>query len=153
MDRSLLHVHHDETGCVPYLVCKVAACLNSLPVETHVVARCITGDQGHTQGICTVLVDHLQRIDTVAQGLTHLTALAVTHQTMDQYGIERAFSGLLITGEYHTDNPEEDDIVTGYQHIRRIEIFQFFGLLRPAQGRKRPQGRGEPGIQGVLILL
>ena len=72
---------------------------------------------------------------------------------MDQYGIERAFSGLLIAGEYHTDNPEEDDIITGYQHIRRIEIFQFFGLLRPAQGRERPQGRGEPGIQGVLILL
>ena len=50
---------------------------------------------------------------------------------------------LLITGEYHADNPEEDDIITGYQHVRRIEIFQLFGLLRPAQGRKRPQGRGE----------
>ena len=72
---------------------------------------------------------------------------------MDQDGVERALAGLLISGEYHTDNPEEDDIVAGYQHIRRIEIFQLFGLLRPAQGRKRPQGRGEPGIQGVLILL
>ena len=153
MYRSLLHIHHDETGCVPYLVCEVTACFHSLPVETHVVARCISGDQRHTQGICAVLVDNLKRIDTIAKRLTHLASLAVAYQTVDQDGVERTLAGLLISGEYHTDNPEEDDIVTGYQHVGRVEVFQLLGFFRPAQGRERPQCRGEPGIQGILILL
>ena len=90
-----LHVHHDKTGCVPYLVGKVPAGLHTLPVETHVVAGCVTGHQRQTQRICAVFVDHFQRIDTVAQGFTHLSSLAVTNQTVDQYGVERDLSGLL----------------------------------------------------------
>ena len=72
---------------------------------------------------------------------------------MEQYGLERLLSHLLVSGEDHTDHPEEDDIITGYQDIGRIEILQILGLLRPAQGLKRPQCGGEPGIEGVLILL
>ena len=67
--------------------------------------------------------------------------------------MERTLTGLLDTREYHTDYPEEDDIITGYQHIRRIEILQFLCLLRPAQRRERPQCGREPGIQRILILL
>ena len=71
---------------------------------------------------------------------------------MEQYGLEGLLSHLLISGEDHTDNPEEDDIITGYQDIGRIKILQILGLLRPSQGLKRPQCRGEPGIQGIGIL-
>ena len=71
---------------------------------------------------------------------------------MEQYGLERLLSHLLVSGEDHTDNPEEDDIITGYQDIGRIEILQILGLLRPAQGLKRPQCGGEPGIQRIGIL-
>ena len=35
-----------------------------------------------------VLVDHQQRINTVAQGLTHLATLCVTHQAVDQHRVE-----------------------------------------------------------------
>ena len=59
---------------------------------------------------------------------------------------------MLISGEYHTDNPEKDNVISGYQHIRRIEIIQVFRLIRPAQCRERPQRRGEPCIQRILIL-
>ena len=66
--------------------------------------------------------------------------------------MERAFSSLLIAGEYHTDYPEEDNIISGYQYISRIEILQILCVLRPAQGRERPQCRGEPGVQRIRIL-
>ena len=67
--------------------------------------------------------------------------------------MERLLAGLFQSGKYHSDNPEEDDIVTGYQNVCRIEIIQFFGLIRPAKGRERPQCRREPGIQSILILF
>ena len=51
---------------------------------------------------------------------------------MDQYMVERAFSSLLITGEYHTDYPEENDVISGYQYVGRIEIIKLLGVLRPA---------------------
>ena len=35
-------------------------------VETHIITRSISGDQCQTQGICTVLVNDFQRIDTVS---------------------------------------------------------------------------------------
>ena len=71
---------------------------------------------------------------------------------MEQYGLERLLSHLLVSGEDHTDNPEEDDIITGYQDIGRIEILQILGLLRPSQSLKRPQCGGKPCIQGIGIL-
>ena len=48
-----------------------------------------------------------------------------------------------MTGEYHTDNPEENDIVSGYQHVGRIEIFispvypPASRAWRTATGRRR----------------
>ena len=71
---------------------------------------------------------------------------------MEQYGLEGLLSHLLISGEDHTDNPEEDDIITGYQDICGIKILQILGLLRPSQGLKRPQRRRKPRIQGIGIL-
>ena len=71
---------------------------------------------------------------------------------MEQYGLERLLSHLLVSGEDHTDNPEEDDIITGYQDIGRIKILQILGLLRPSQGLKRPQRRRKPRIQSIGIL-
>ena len=41
---GILHVHHNKPGRIPYLVGKITACLHTLPVETHVVARCISGN-------------------------------------------------------------------------------------------------------------
>ena len=151
--RRFLNVHHDETGCIPYLVRKVTACFHTLPIEAHIVARCVTGHQCHTKCIGAVLVDNLERIDTISKGFTHLASLGVAYQTVDQDGVERLFARLLQTREYHTDNPEENDIVSGYQHVGRIEIFIFRCILRPAERGERPQGGGEPGIQRVLILM
>ena len=78
--------------------------------------------------------------------------MIITYESVNQYLMERNLTGLLDTGEYHTNHPEEDDIVAGYEHIRRIEVLVLRGLLRPAEGLKRPECTGEPGIEGLLIL-
>ena len=66
--------------------------------------------------------------------------------------MERNLTGLLEPREYHTNYPEEDDIVAGHEYICRIEVSVLRGILRPAEGLKRPECTGEPGIEGVLIL-
>ena len=116
------HVHQSETGSVPDLVSKVTGCLYTLPVETHIVARGVAGNQHEAQGISAVLVNNLQRVDAVAQRFGHLAALAVANQTMDEYLVERNLMHEFHTHNQHTCNPEEDDIVTGYKYACRIEL-------------------------------
>ena len=53
----------------------------------------------------------------------------------------------------HPRHPEEDDVEAGDQYAGGIEGLERLGVLRPAEGRERPQRRGEPGVQHVGILL
>ena len=92
-----IQIHHDKTGCIPYFIGKVAACFHTLPVETHVITGRIAGYQCHTKSICTVFINNLQRIDTIAKRFTHLASLGITYQTMDQNRVERCFAGLFQT--------------------------------------------------------
>ena len=145
-------VHHHEAGGVPQLVGEVAAGLDLLVGEAHVVAGGGTQNQGQAQGVGAVLGDDLQRVDAVAQTLGHLAALGIAHQAVDQYGVEGGLAGVLQAGEDHAAHPEGDDVVAGDQGVGGIEVIQVLGLVRPAQGAEGPQGAGEPGVQGVLIL-
>ena len=52
---------------------------------------------------------------------------------------------------HHPRDPEEDDVETGDEGVRRIVALQFRRLLGPAEGRERPQGGREPGIENVLV--
>ena len=67
-------VHHNETGRIPYFVGKVPAGFHTFVVETHIISRRISGYQGHTQGVCPVLVNNLQGINSIPQRLAHLAA-------------------------------------------------------------------------------
>ena len=148
-----LQVHHDKSGSVPYLIGKVPAGFHSLPVETHIISRGISGDQSKAERIGSILVNHFQGINTVPKRFAHLPALGIPHQSMDQHMVERGLSCLLQTGEDHTDYPEEDNIIAGNQYICWIEVLHLRSLVRPSQGRKGPQCRGKPGIQGILVLM
>ena len=117
-----LHVHQRKAGSVPDLVGKVTGCLYALPVEAHIVTRGVAGDQHKAQGVSAIFVNNLQRINAVAQRFGHLATLAVAYQTMDKYLVERNLMHKFHTHNQHTSNPEEDDIITGYKHARRIEL-------------------------------
>ena len=60
-------VHHHEAGCVPELVAEVAHRFALLYVEAHIVAGGVAGDEIIAQRIRAVLLDHLQRVDAVAE--------------------------------------------------------------------------------------
>ena len=74
-DRIITQMHHNETGCIPYLIGKVTAGFYTFVVETHIVTRRITCNKGETKCVCTVFINNLQRVNTIAEGLTHLTSL------------------------------------------------------------------------------
>ena len=127
-----LYIHKEETGSIPNLIHKVSAGFHTAMIETHIVSRGISGKKSHSQSIRPVCSDDFQRIDSVSQGLTHLSSLIISNKTVNQNLLKRCLSGLLNSGEYHSNYPEENDVISGNQHIRRIEILVIFRLLRPA---------------------
>ena len=52
----------------------------------------------------------------------------------------------------HAGHPEEEDVVTGFHHRRRVVATQIGRIVGPAQSGKRPQARTEPGIQYIGFL-
>ena len=52
--------------------------------HAQIVAGRDAQSQRNAQRIRAVLFDHFQRIDAVAQGLTHLAALRVAHKAVDR---------------------------------------------------------------------
>ena len=145
-------VHHNEAAGVPDLVGKVAHGLALFHEEAGVVAGAVAGDQVEAQGVGTVLLGHLQGVDAVAQGLGHLAALVITHQAVDEHGLEGLLLHLLHAGEDHAGHPEEDDVIAGDQHGGGIPVVQVGGVqVGPAQGGEGPQSGAEPGVQHVLL--
>ena len=53
----------------------------------------------------------------------------------------------------HAANPEGNNIIDRHEQVRGIEVLQILGVVRPAERGERPQGRREPSVQHVLILL
>ena len=144
-------VHHHEAGRVPELVAEVAHRFALLDVEAHIVAGGVAGDEVVAQCVRAVLLYHLQRVDAVAEGLGHLASLTVAHEAVDEHGLERLLVHLLHAGEYHSRNPEEDDIIAGYHNGGRVPVVKLLGLFRPAHRGERPERRAEPCVQNVLV--
>ena len=145
-------VHHDKSGCIPDLICEVPVRDDSLIVETHVVSGRVSCDQRHSQRVCAIVPDDLQGIYAVSEGLGHLAAEGIPDKSVEKNTLKGSLSHLLIAGEDHSDDPEEDDVISGDQHIRRIEILEVFGHLRPSQCAERPESAGKPGVESIRIL-
>ena len=55
-------------------------------------------------------------------------------------------AGKLQAKHDHSGDPEKDNVKAGHEHARGVEGVEFVSRVGPAQGRKRPQGRREPGV-------
>ena len=71
----LFHIHQNKTGRIPYFICKIPACFYPFIIETHIISRRISGYKRKPQRIRAVLVNDLQRINSVAQRFAHLASL------------------------------------------------------------------------------
>lgn len=56
------------------------------------------------------------------------------------------------TEQDHSRDPEEQDVPTGLEHLRRVEPFEVRRLAGPALDGERPETRREPGVQDIVIL-
>ena len=72
---------------------------------------------------------------------------------MDVDRVERYFAHEVKPEHHHARHPEKDDVEAGDQHIGWVITCQLGCLLGPAQGRERPQPRGEPGVQHVGLAF
>ena len=59
---------------------------------------------------------------------------------------------MLNTAEHHSNDPEENNIISGNKSVSRIKIFQIISFIRPAKSWERPQSWWEPCIQSIRIL-
>jgi hypothetical protein len=75
----------------------------------------------------------------------------VAHEGMDVDGAERHVAHEMDPHHHHAGDPEEDDVEARDQYVAGVVALQERSLLGPAEGRERPQGRREPGIEHVLV--
>ena len=149
----VIEVHQGELGRIPELVGEVSISFDTFIVETHIIARGVAGHQGEAERICAVLFDDFKRIDTVAEGFGHLTALRVADKAVDEDVFEWDLLHEFHGHEHHAGYPEEDDVVAGDHGRGRIPLLQRRCLIRPAHRGEWPKRGGEPGIEDVRILM
>ena len=65
---------------------------------------------------------------------------------------ERHVAHELQSHHHHARDPEEDDVEARDEHAGGIEGRELRRLVRPAERRERPERRGEPGVEHVLVL-
>ena len=150
---AAVHVHQHKAGSIPNLIGEVAGRFHLVLGEARIVSGTHAHHQGEAQRVRTILVDDLQGIHAIAQRLRHFPAQLVAHQAVDQHGLEGGLAHLLHTAGNHAGHPEGNDVVTRHQHIRGVEILQILGVIRPAQRGEGPQGRAEPRVQHILVLM
>ena len=109
-------------------------------------------DEREPERIRPDLVDRVERVDDVADGLAHLRAGLGPDQAVEVDGLERCLVEEMDPEHHHPGDPEEDDVVAGLHHRPRVEPAQIGGVVRPAEGRERPQPRAEPGVEDVGVL-
>ena len=97
-------------------------------------------------------VDDVERVDDVALGLGHLLAVVIANQSVHVDFAKRHLAGELQAHHDHAGDPEENDVESRDQHRGRIVGLRARVFSRPALGGERPQRRGEPGIQHVIVL-
>ena len=142
---------HEARG-VPQLVGEVAGPLEARWPKALIGAWGRAVDEREAQGIGADLVHDYQRVDDVALGLGHLLAVRVADQAAEIDHAEGLLPGQPLAQHHHARDPEEDDVVAGLHHLRRVVRPQVVRAVRPTQRGEGPQSAGEPGIEGVLVL-
>ena len=97
-------------------------------------------------------VDDVERVDDVALRLRHLLAFGVADQSVYIHLAEGHFARELDAHHDHAGDPKEDDVEARDEHRGRIEPLQRGDIVWPIERGERPERRGEPGVEHILVL-
>ena len=130
----------------------------------------VADDVAH--GVGAVFLDDVFRVDAVALALAHPLALAVLDVGVDEAVGEGDVAEEVEPHELHPGDPEGDDVAGRDQAGARVVVAQAIRRGRrrrprgrwpgsssavagigPAERAERPEGRAEPGVEDVGILL
>ena len=139
-------------GGVPELVGEVAAGSDLGLAESAVVAGGGADGEGEAEGVGAVFVDDIEGVEDVALDLAHLLAVLVLDEAVEVDGVEGDVVHVLDSHHDHAGDPEEEDVVAGFEDGAGVEVAEVFGLVGPAEGGVRPEAGAEPGVQDVGVL-
>ena len=108
-------------------------------------------EETEARGVGAVLVDELQRVDARAEALAHAPAVGGLDHRVDVDIVEGDVVHELDAHHDHARDPQEDDVARRAEHVRRVEVGEVGGLVRPAEGGERPQRRAEDRHQRVRL--
>ena len=91
----LLRIHEHEAACIPDLVGKVSGSLHLFRGIAGIVSGADTHQQGEAQCVSAILINHFQRVNTIAQRLGHFSSQLITDKAMNQHGFKRSLAHLL----------------------------------------------------------
>src|SRR5262252_2396813 len=75
----------------------------------------------------------------------------VAHERMDVDLVERHLFHKVQPHHHHAGDPKEDDVEAGDERAGRIEAFELRRLVRPPEGRERPQCGRKPSVEDILV--
>lgn len=138
-----------EAAGVPDFVEPGGVLLERFGVEFHVQRGLGAGGQMPTQCVSAKLIDDLQGVNSVAQGLGHFFVVLVADQSVKKNMGEGPTAGEKFAHHPHARAPEEQNVFPRFHPDPGVKLFKVGGLVGPAQGGKRPQRGEKPGVQGV----
>ena len=154
--RVLAQRRQQQAADVPELVGEVPPRgerrLEVIGVEDDVGPHRQPAGDREAQGVGAELPHDLERVDAVAERLRHLDVMRVAHRAVQVDRVERHAPHEVEPRHDHPRHPEEDDLGSGDQDVGGVVAREVGGLLRPAQGRERPEPGAEPGVEHVLVL-
>ena len=149
----------DDLGTVRALVPDRQADILAFPGER--------GD-GEPHRVNAVLVDEVERVDTIPAALRHGLPEPVENLGVHMHVGERDFPAVVQPHDHHAGDPQRDDIAAGDEHAGGVEVLEHavvtvpagVGLpgerrvapfIGPAQRGEWPERRAEPGVEDVFV--
>ena len=121
-------------------------------IERHVRPHAHAGDHGPPQRIGAEFLDHIERIDAIAERLGHLASLCVAHRAVQVDRVKRLAPHEMKPRHHHARDPEKDDLGCRHEDVGRIKRREVIRRVRPPQRRHRPEPARGPRVEHVLVL-
>ena len=141
------------------LECFATLRVNHVNLHAHILRVGGQIQQGVSQCVGAVAVNHIARVKTIAQTFAHALAKSILNHWMNVDMLEWNFSAQKISVEHsHAAHPQRDDVARRAEHAtwivtlkHALHVWILF-WMRPPKRAKRPKRGAEPCVKNILIL-